>query len=72
MNTLSEKYSQEIIHILEKYPPDKKRSAVMPLLYLAQREKKLCHERFIRRDCRNSGHIGNRGGLHRRFLYVVL
>ena len=39
MNTLSEKYSQEIIYILEKYPPDQKRAAVMPLLYLAQREK---------------------------------
>jgi NADH-quinone oxidoreductase subunit E len=39
VNTLSEKYSQEIIHILEKYPSDQKRAAVMPLLYLAQREK---------------------------------
>jgi NADH-quinone oxidoreductase subunit E len=39
VNTLSEKYSQEITHILEKYPPDQKRAAVMPLLYLAQREK---------------------------------
>ena len=39
MNTLSEKYSQEITLILEKYPPDQKRAAVMPLLYLAQREK---------------------------------
>jgi NADH-quinone oxidoreductase subunit E len=39
VNTLSEKYSQEITLILEKYPPDQKRAAVMPLLYLAQREK---------------------------------
>jgi NADH-quinone oxidoreductase subunit E len=39
VNTLSEKYSQEITQILEKYPPDQKRAAVMPLLYLAQREK---------------------------------
>ncbi len=35
---LSEKYEQEINAILAKYPPDQKRSAVMPLLYLAQRE----------------------------------
>src|SRR4030065_517315 len=35
---LSEKYEQEIDAILAKYPPDQKRSAVMPLLYLAQRE----------------------------------
>lgn len=35
---LAEKYSQEIETILAKYPPDQKRSAVMPLLYLAQRE----------------------------------
>ncbi len=35
---LSEKYAQEIDAILNRYPPDRKRSAVMPLLYLAQRE----------------------------------
>jgi NADH-quinone oxidoreductase subunit E len=35
---LAEKYSQEIQNILAKYPPENKRSAVMPLLYLAQRE----------------------------------
>lgn len=38
MNSLQEKYPQEIEQILSKYPPDGKRSAVMPLLYLAQRE----------------------------------
>jgi NADH-quinone oxidoreductase subunit E len=36
---LAEKYAQEIDTILAKYPPDQKRSAVMPLLYLAQREE---------------------------------
>jgi NADH-quinone oxidoreductase subunit E len=35
---LAEKYPQEIEAILAKYPPDQKRSAVMPLLFLAQRE----------------------------------
>lgn len=35
---LTEKYSEEIESILKKYPPDQKRAAVMPLLYLAQRE----------------------------------
>jgi len=35
---LQEKYSQEIEDILAKYPPHQKRSAVMPLLFLAQRE----------------------------------
>lgn len=38
MNMLAEKYPKEIENILAKYPPDQKRSAVMPLLYLAQRE----------------------------------
>jgi NADH-quinone oxidoreductase subunit E len=38
LNALIEKYSQEIESILAKYPPDQKRAAVMPLLYLAQRE----------------------------------
>lgn len=39
MNNLAEKYLKEIESILLKYPADQKRSAVMPLLYLAQREK---------------------------------
>ena len=36
---LTEKYTEEIQTILAKYPPDQKRAAVMPLLYLAQREQ---------------------------------
>lgn len=35
---LREKHPEEIEKILNKYPPDQKRSAVMPLLYLAQRD----------------------------------
>ena len=35
---LAEKYPDEVKKILAKYPPDQKRSAVMPLLYMAQRE----------------------------------
>ncbi len=40
MSSLLEKYGDEIQSILAKYPDDRagKRSAVMPLLYLAQRE----------------------------------
>jgi NADH-quinone oxidoreductase subunit E len=38
-NMLAEKYVDEIATILNKYPPDQKRSAVMPLLYLAQSEQ---------------------------------
>ena len=38
MNILLEKYPEEIQAILAKYPAGQKRSAVMPLLYLAQRE----------------------------------
>ncbi len=36
---IAEKYAQEVQAILAKYPPDQRRSAVMPLLYLAQRDK---------------------------------
>ncbi|MBN2115796.1 MAG: NAD(P)H-dependent oxidoreductase subunit E [Anaerolineales bacterium] len=36
---LLEKYPEEVKQILSKYPPEGKRSAVMPLLYLAQREE---------------------------------
>ncbi len=35
---LIDSYPEEIEAIMAKYPPDQKRSAVMPLLYLAQRE----------------------------------
>ncbi len=35
---LAEKYPEEVKKILAKYPSAQKRSAVMPLLYLAQRE----------------------------------
>ncbi len=37
--SLAEKYPQEVEQILAKYPPEQKRSAVMPLLYMAQREE---------------------------------
>jgi NADH-quinone oxidoreductase subunit E len=33
------KYPKEVKQILAKYPPESKRSAVMPLLYLAQRDE---------------------------------
>jgi NADH-quinone oxidoreductase subunit E len=36
--SLAKKYPNEVKQILSKYPPEHKRSAVMPLLYLAQRE----------------------------------
>jgi NADH-quinone oxidoreductase subunit E len=37
--SLEQKYPQEVKQILSKYQPEHKRSAVMPLLYLAQREE---------------------------------
>jgi NADH-quinone oxidoreductase subunit E len=43
--SLADKYPQEVKKIMAKYPPEQKRSAVMPLLYLAQRE-----EGFITKD----------------------
>jgi NADH-quinone oxidoreductase E subunit len=36
---LAEKYPEEVKKIFAKYPPGQKRSAVMPLLYLAQRDE---------------------------------
>lgn len=38
MNEILDKYKDEVEGILAKYPEDFRRSAVMPLLYLAQRE----------------------------------
>jgi len=37
--SLAEKYPKEVKQILAKYPPEHKRSAVMPLLYLAQSQE---------------------------------
>ena len=37
--SLVKKYPKEVKQILAKYPPEHKRSAVMPLLYLAQRQE---------------------------------
>lgn len=37
--SLAKKYPKEVKQILSKYPPVGKRSAVMPLLFLAQREE---------------------------------
>ena len=37
--TLAQKYPAEVKQILAKYPPEHKQSAVMPLLYLAQRNQ---------------------------------
>jgi len=37
--SLAKKYPKEVKQILSKYPPENKRSAVMPLLFLAQREE---------------------------------
>lgn len=36
---LADKYSNEVKKIMAKYPPERKQSAVMPLLHLAQLEK---------------------------------
>ncbi len=38
MNELYNKYEQEIKVLFSRYPQDQKRSAIMPLLFLAQRE----------------------------------
>lgn len=37
--SLVEKYPKEVEQILSKYPPEGKRSALMPLLFLTQREE---------------------------------
>ena len=48
MTQLLEKYPTEIEKILSKYPPDRKRSAVLPLLYIAQQEYGYCTPEAIR------------------------
>ncbi len=48
MNELLSNYPEEVQQILAKYPPDFKRSAVMPLLHLAQRK-----ENYVARQALN-------------------
>lgn len=45
---LKEKRAAEIEKHLAKYPPERKRSAVMPLLYMAQQEYGYCSDEAIR------------------------
>ena len=45
---LKEKRAKDIQEILAKYPPERKRSAVMPLLYLAQEEYGYCSDDAMR------------------------
>jgi len=47
VNELAEKYRDEIDRMLAKYPPERKRSAVMPLLHLAQRERGFLTRRSV-------------------------
>ncbi len=46
--SLVEKYPKEVEKILAKYPPEQKRSAVMSLLYMAQREEGYVDRHAIR------------------------
>ena len=45
---LQEKYATDIETILSKYPPERKQSAVLPLLYIAQQEYGYCTPDAIR------------------------
>lgn len=45
---LLEKYKSEIDAIFAKYPPERKRSAVLPILYLAQKEYGYCTPEAIK------------------------
>jgi NADH-quinone oxidoreductase subunit E len=47
LNEFNAQYSEEIQKTLAKYPPENRRSAVMPLLYLAQREKGFIQKQTI-------------------------
>ncbi len=48
MSVLLDKHAAEIERILSKYPPERKRSAVLPLLYIAQQEYGYCTPEAIR------------------------
>jgi NADH-quinone oxidoreductase subunit E len=45
---LRDKYASEIQKILDRYPPERKRSAVLPILYLAQSEYGYCTPEAIK------------------------
>lgn len=45
---LKEKRAADIEQVLAKYPPERKRSAIMPLLYIAQEEYGYCSPEAMR------------------------
>jgi NADH-quinone oxidoreductase subunit E len=47
VNQLLQKYPAEVQQILARYPADRKKAAVMPLLYLAQRERNFLTKKEI-------------------------
>ena len=48
MNKLLDKHQTEVDQILAKYPIERKRSAVLPLLYIAQQEYGYCSPEAVR------------------------
>jgi NADH:ubiquinone oxidoreductase subunit E len=57
---LLEKYPEEVKKILAKYPPERKQSAVMPLLHLAQLEKGFVDRHMLRELRRPACAAGDR------------
>jgi NADH-quinone oxidoreductase E subunit len=47
MNAFLKKHETEVKEILNRYPPDRKRSAVMPLLHLAQTDLGYIHRQAV-------------------------
>ena len=68
MNELLKQYPDEIARILAKYPADFKKSAVMPLLYLAQVGFQKLGGRYLALPY-HVGHQAKRGAV--RHLYLV-
>ena len=72
MNELLAKYPQEIEAILAKYPPEFKRSAVMPLLHLAQADPGYVTAQALQDIAEICGICHHRGRLDRWLLHPVL
>jgi NADH-quinone oxidoreductase subunit E len=51
VNDLSSKYPNEIKNILAKYPPERNRSALMPLMFLAQRKEGFIQDQALSEIC---------------------
>ena len=71
MSELREKYGKEIDEVLAKYPPEQKRSALLPLLTMAQRENGRISDATVDEIAEILGITPHRCDFNSQFLHTL-